>query len=114
MRFKLGLCYALVFLTIKSGENTSNVSSDIEWKPSFNATALNDLCEIKNSHGHPVQNRSSSCLRASTKFGKDTSHISLDIAVTINDLCDLENKGKVTPFELGLCLSLVLLGTYIS
>ena len=32
-QFKLGLCLALVLLCIKFGENTSNISSEIEWKP---------------------------------------------------------------------------------
>ena len=47
------------------------------------------------------------------------SHILLQIlsenhlssADTLNDLCDLENEVKVTQFELGLCLALVLLCT---
>ena len=50
-----------------------------------------------------------------TKFGEDTSNSSLDIewkpashVTALNDLCDLENKVNVTPFELGLCLALVL------
>ena len=35
----------------------------------------------------------------------------LSYVVALNDLCDLENEVKVTQFELGLCLALVLLCT---
>ena len=34
-QFELGLCLALVRLCTIFGEDTSNISSDIEWKPSF-------------------------------------------------------------------------------
>ena len=51
-----------------------------------------------------------------SKFGEDTSKIfqimsenNFPYAFTLNDLCDLENKVKVTQFELGLLLALVLL-----
>ena len=37
----------------------------------------------------------------------------LSYGVALNDLCDLENKVKVTRFELGLHLALVLLCTKI-
>ena len=38
-RFELGLCPALVLLCTKFGEDTSSLSSDTQWKPSF-------LCKI--------------------------------------------------------------------
>ena len=48
MRFKLGLRLALVVLCTKFGEDTSNLSSDIEQKPYFICVALNNLCDLKN------------------------------------------------------------------
>ena len=52
------------------------------------------------------------------KFCDDTSNISSDIqqkpyfiSRSLNDLCDLGNKVKVTQFKLGLHLALVLLCT---
>ena len=35
----------------------------------------------------------------------------ISYVVDLNDLCDLENDVKVTQFERGLCLALVLLCT---
>ena len=51
-----------------------------------------------------------------TKFGENTSNISwifsgnhLSHPVALNDLCDLQNKVKVTLFKLGLHLAPVLM-----
>ena len=52
------------------------------------------------------------------KFGEYMSNISSDIerkqssyGISLNDICDLENKINVTQFELGLRLAPVLLCT---
>ena len=42
-QFELGLCLALMHLCTKFGEDTSNISSDIERKQSFICRRLNDL-----------------------------------------------------------------------
>ena len=47
-QFKPGLCLALVLLCTILGDDTSNISSDIEQKPSFICQRLNDLCHLEN------------------------------------------------------------------
>ena len=37
-----------MFLCTLFGEDTSNISSDIERKPSFTCQRLNDLCDLEN------------------------------------------------------------------
>ena len=82
-RFKLGLCRALVFLFTNFGEDTSNISSDIERKPSF------ICCHLKWPLGprykvKVTQYKLCLCLAPALvllciKFGEDTSNISSDM-----------------------------------
>ena len=75
---------------------------------------LNDVCDIENNSMSSGLNLVF-CLALvlqGTKFTEDTLNISSDIeqkpyiscGVALNDLCDLENKIKVTWYELALVL----------
>ena len=82
--------------------------------------ALNDLYDLENEV-KVTQFKLGICLALvllCTIFGEDTSNSSSDIEQKpsfihqrLNDLCALENEVKVTQFEIGLRLALVLLCT---
>ena len=108
-QFEVGLRLALVLLCTTFGEDRSNISSDIERKPSCICRRLNDLCDLENEV-KVTQFKLGLCLALvllCTIFVEDKSNISSDfgqkpsfICRRLNDLCDLGNEFKVTQFEL--------------
>ena len=96
------------------GEETSNISSDIERKPSFIYRCPNDLCGLENKvkvTQFELGLRHALVLQC-TKFGEDLSRLSILSGNHLSYAVFLKNKGN-TLFKLGLCLSLVLLGTIL-
>ena len=77
-QFKLGLSIALVLMCTIFGEDTSNISKDIEWKPSFICCTLNDLCDPENEDKvtQIELGLRLALVLMCTKIGKDRSNIS--------------------------------------
>ena len=115
--FEVSLCLALLNLCTKLGEDTSNISSDIEGKPSFKWHCLK--YEVKVTRSNLVIDMPwclcvPNLVRIHQKFLQILSSNHLSYVVALNDLCDHENKVKVTQFKPCLCLALVLLCTTFS
>ena len=116
----LGLVMVLVWSIL--GEDTSNISWDIERKPSFMLSSYMTSVTVtlkmrsrspgsKLVFGLPWCSCVPYLVRIRHIFLQLLSRNHLSHAVTLNDLCDLENEVKVTRFKNNLRLAQVLLCT---